>query len=246
MAKGFLELKSYQGNSLRIPGEDASDEDRKEFINKLISKVPNVMVKPDFDNEEQSKEFYRTLGVPESVDGYSVNEDIKLPESRLELLKNVAANANLTKDQFNKVISEVYKADMAEVEKINEQDEADAKALKQKWGHAYDDRYNHVTQLVEGTGAPVRLVEAIKGKLADSETMEWLYNLTKQISGEGINIGNQEDQGSNRGLTPEEAREKIAEINNNTSHPYWIASHPDHKAALEKMIKYQEAARAGR
>ena len=40
LAKRFVDTKSALGASIRIPGEDASDEVRQEFYSKLNSSVP--------------------------------------------------------------------------------------------------------------------------------------------------------------------------------------------------------------
>ena len=45
--KTAQDLKAYQGASLRIPGPEANDEDRKAFHAKLAEKVPGVYYMPD-------------------------------------------------------------------------------------------------------------------------------------------------------------------------------------------------------
>ena len=41
LAKSYVETKAMVGNSIRIPGPDAGDEARNEYIQKLINNDPN-------------------------------------------------------------------------------------------------------------------------------------------------------------------------------------------------------------
>ena len=67
LAKSFVETKKFQGESIRIPGEDAGEDAIKEFNTKLLDKVPNLMPKPNLDSEDQAIEFFRSIGMPETV-----------------------------------------------------------------------------------------------------------------------------------------------------------------------------------
>ena len=70
LAKAFVETKAMVGNSIRIPSEEASDEDRAAFYNKLMERAPALMLRPDPDSSEQMNEFHRMMGVPEDETGY--------------------------------------------------------------------------------------------------------------------------------------------------------------------------------
>lgn len=243
LAKSYLELKSYQGNSLRIPGEDAGEEDRKAFIDKLTEKVPNLMLKPDFaEGNEQAEEFFRTLGKPAEAKDYTVPEveGFEVPEDRVEALRTIGHKMNLTKDQFTGIMAAVMEMDKADSEAVEAQIQQDVQALKQEWGAAFDERKNLVLAVAKHTGAPDRLIDSIANDAAGPDTMKWLLKVSNQFKGEGIQVAGQENQGNGSGaMTPTEAQARISEINNNPQHPYWVASHPDHKKAMDEMVKLQ-------
>lgn len=69
--KNAVELKAYQGDSLRIPGPEASPEDRTAFQVKLAERVPGVYYMPDPESPEQIKALRRKLGAPENAEGYT-------------------------------------------------------------------------------------------------------------------------------------------------------------------------------
>jgi len=249
LAKSFVEMKSMQGSSIRIPSEDASEDDRKAFNEKLISQMPNLMYKPDFDNAEQAEEFYATLGKPSEATAYGMPEveGIEMPEERGKFLQEVAHKANLTKAQFDVIMEATLQADVAAGAEAEASAAEEAKALKSEWGMAFEERKNNVARIAEHTGAPDRLIEAIKDDLAGVDTMQWLHKLSGMIQGEGSNF-NDDDTGSSPDsgkVAPAEARAKISEINNNKAHPYWNPADPAHKDAMDKMLELQRAAAAG-
>jgi hypothetical protein len=248
LAKSYVETKAMQGNSMRIPGEDASDEARQEFVSKLMEKVPNVMLKPNFDDTEQSKEFYRTLGLPENPDQYSTPE-IELPEGvstvsdeRIGFLKQLAHKNNITSKQFEGFFAELLSADAQSQATQIEEIKTGMNNLKQEWGMAFEDNMKMTTFITESTNAPEGLKKAIADGTVGADVVKWIYSVGKQLGkGEGVNFG--DEMSTNRGnSTPAEAKEKINEIMNNKNHPYWNASDPGHKNALDKMIELQKHA----
>lgn len=86
--KSALETKRMVGNSIRVPGKDATPEERADFFNKL--------------------------GRPDSPAKYSTSQDKKLPdgvnipEKDLEHFKNVFHTANLTTEQAQIILDSWY------------------------------------------------------------------------------------------------------------------------------------------
>jgi len=68
------DMRKFLGQSIRIPGENASSEDLAAFHDKLTSKVPGLTHVPDFKDAEAAGKFYSAIGRPEKQDEY------KLPE----------------------------------------------------------------------------------------------------------------------------------------------------------------------
>ena len=250
LAKAFVDTKRMQGNSIHIPGEDASDEQRRAFVDKLIERVPGVMLKPDFEHDgEQSAEFWRSLGAPENGAGYEMpevqlndNEDFEVDNDRIDVMREAAAKVGVTKHQFKSVMDAVLKHDIENQRSIGGQQNESMRTLHQEWGMAFEQNYAAALQVARATGAPDVLIDAIKNAQAGPETLKWLYAVGKNMGKEGQNILNQGD-GTTTRLTPAEAQQKIDEIMNNKNHPYWDASHPSHASAMQEMVKLHEAKR---
>ena len=247
LAKSFIDTQAHVGNSIRIPGEDAGDEDRKAFYDKLVAKAPNLMLKPDFDNADQSKEFYRSLGMPEQSSGYEMPqiEGVDFPEDRANFLREVAHENGITSKQFKSFMEKAIQADLQADQANVQAREAGLKSLKQEWGMAYDDRVDIASKIADATGAPDSLKNAIREGAVGADTYKWLYQISQQLGTETMNLANQGDAAKNVRLTPSEASAQINEIMNNKNHPYWISSHPDHSTAMNKMVELIRAKSAG-
>lgn len=241
LAKSFVETKAMQGNSIRIPGEDAGDEDKKEFVDKLLNHVPDVMLKPNFEDDEQSTEFFRSIGMPEKPEEYEIPEveGVKVNEDRANVLQGLAHKHKITKSQFAGFMKDLNAIDAQVMQQRKEQAEENQKALAQEWGVKYDANISAAAKIAELTGAPSSLLEAVKNKEAGPETMKWLLELSQAIGGEGSAFNDQQGGGNASGMTPAEADAKISEIMNNKKHPYWDSHHPEHGKALQNMIKLQ-------
>jgi hypothetical protein len=169
-------------------------------------------------------------------------EGIEIPEERIALIQETAHKAGLSKKQYDSIVSAVAEADAAALSEMNKSVEEDKVALKQEWGMAFDERKNDVLKAAEYTGAPDRLIEAIKNDDAGSDTMKWLHKVHEFIKGEGVNMNNDHGDNNNSKVTPAEAKAQISEIMNNKNHPYFNPGDPGHKDALQKMIDLQKMA----
>ncbi len=235
MAKSFIDMKSYQGNSIHIPGDDAGDEQRATFITKLLDKAPGVMMRPDFNNSEQSKEFYRTLGMPEKADGYEFTapEGKKIDEDKVNQFRTMAHDIGLTKSQFNKFITAITESDIGEVEAAETAQKESMDALNKEWGMATPERISQALSIAERTKAPDHVIASIKEGKMDVEMVKWIHSLSVSIGGgEGNNLGNLPPT-NNGAMTPAEAKEKVDEIYKNRDHPF----HKGDKEAMKRMIE---------
>jgi hypothetical protein len=238
MAKGFVELKSYQGNSLRIPGEDAGDDDRKQFVDKLLDKVPSVMLRPDFDNQDQSREFYRTLGMPAESSGYEMPELNDVPEGvnansdKMDFFRGIAHEAGLSKGQFNQVMAKVIEHDLADAQGQLDEHKLAMEGLNSEWGMATKERLAATLDIAKKTKAPDSLVEALQKNQLPVDLVKWIHGLSVSIGSESNQIGTADDSIAGR-MTPAEAQEKINEIYANKNHAF----HRGDKAAMNKMLE---------
>ncbi len=74
MAKMTIDARQYGSTSIRIPSEDASAEDKKTFRDDLMTKLPDLMYKPNMESQDSINEVMRTMGMPETVEGYQLPE----------------------------------------------------------------------------------------------------------------------------------------------------------------------------
>jgi len=237
LAKSFIETKAYQGNSIRIPGEDAGTKQQQEFVSKLLAKVPGVMLKPDLENDEQSTNFFRTLGMPEKSEEYETGKT-EYPEGvtenveRTNFFKGLAHEVGLTKGQFKKFMAKVTEVDINEASQAADSQKQSLVELDKEWGLATRERMDVALSTAERTQAPPEMIEAFKAGTLPPATIRWLHSLSVSLGNEGNNLGN--SPGSTVGkMTPSEARDKIAEIYGNKDHPF----HKGEKHAINRMLE---------
>lgn len=63
LAKSYLDAQSYMGGSIRIPSDDAGEDDWSSFNQKLTDKVPTLMNIPS-DEAEARTALLSRLGRP--------------------------------------------------------------------------------------------------------------------------------------------------------------------------------------
>jgi hypothetical protein len=153
LAKSYVSSQKMLGNSVRIPGEDASEEARTEFLQKL-QQVEGVTKLPNTDNPEEVNAFYQTLGKPESLDGYNLDalEGQEVDGQTVASFQELAYNLNLTNQQANALASFEMQRQGALAEQMAASRDNSVGVLKEKWGPDYDNR-------MEGAKAALSMYE---------------------------------------------------------------------------------------
>ncbi len=236
LAKSYIEARSSIGSMMRVPSEDASDEDRAQFVTDLINKVPNVMLKPDFDEPEQSKDFFKTLGVPDTATDYTNPEDIEMSPEMESDLRDAAFELNMTPQQYKQFATRISKQFNDQVTKQKETAEAGINALKGKWGAAYDANRAAAEKIFNENKVGDQTFDAL-----NAEGIETFFQLSKQLTGKGPQVGDQPDNIVSV-MSPDEAQNQINDIFRNNKHPYFDPAHPDHQRALRRMLDLQDYA----
>jgi len=250
MAKSYIELKSMQGHSVRLPSENASDADVTAFNESMSTKLPNWMLKPDFENGEQSGEFWSKLGVPSEAGKYEI-PDVQIPEGmeapnadKLAYMQNLAKEANLTPAQFKSVMTKIMTTEIEGKQAMSEAKEQAAKDIKAEWGQAHEERMGIALKAAEATGAPESVVNAVKDGTAGVETMTWMYKVGMALGDEGRDLmDNLKDKSGKKGLlSPEEAQRQLDEIHANSQHPYYTARGDEKKRATDAYVALMKQA----
>jgi hypothetical protein len=229
---------SHMGNSIRVPSEEASEEDRKAFYDKVLQKAPDLMPKPTDENLDA---FYNSMGRPEAHDKYSYTppEGKEVPED-FGAFAEAAHKAGLSQDQFNAVLDGVLGNVWQQQDTMEHEQQQAMKALNSEWGLSFDQRMEAVKNFLDLSDAPDGIKELFQSEAMSPTEIKWLHEIaTKNAS--AAELATQQTQG-NVPLSPAEAQARIAEISANNDHPYWNAADPRHKQAVEKMLEYQKAA----
>ena len=244
LARGYQNLETATGTSIRIPGEDAGEEDRKAFLAKLTKAAPELMVKPDLEGDNKH-DVMRTLGMPDSAEGYQLppaeGVDSKALAEEMKPLREMAHEAGLTNDQYTAIAKSMLGANHAQNEAAQQAFAKDVTQLKNDWGDAYGDRYRAASEIAKRTGAPEQINQLFKDGAVNTETIRWMYDLHKAFGSEGSELTTQPG-GAHIDDGPAEAKAKLAEIYNNREHPYWVSSHPDNQEAIKNVVRLQKQA----
>ena len=233
------ELRSHVGNSIRIPGDDASAEDVQAFHTKLQEKVPGLMATPDMENEETISGLLKRMGKPDDVSGYSdvSGEELTFNDGQLADMKTLAHDLGLTKKQFEKLANKVGGENFKASDVKTESNAANIKQIQTEWGLSAEAKYQETVNFAKAAGAPEALVNALIAKEIDAPTVFWLNSLAKGSS-ETTNVSHQPNNTSGNVLTPMEAQERINEMLGNPEHAY----HHGDTIARKRMHEYMELA----
>lgn len=235
-------MRSRMGSSIRIPSEEAGDEDRAKFHEKLKAKVPGLMATPDFEKDETLQDLYAKMGRPVDSKGYVTPEfkDSKgqpiqnLDTTMAEALKEVAHKAGLNQAKYAEIVSSITNASISKYEAMLDAQRADHDALATEWGAAHDRNSKIVENFISKSDAPEAVLKAMKTGMMDRSTMVWLHRVASQTLGTGS--GFQGDDSNKGVMTPDEAALKISEIRNNPNHAYNKGkSDPGNEAAKKLM-----------
>jgi hypothetical protein len=220
--KGLVETKSMLGNAIRIPGENAAEEDRQAFLEKLTAKVPELMKRPDDDDPE----FWETFGTPKEASEYQVPEGVTLPDGSEAVLREVMLEAKLSKRQAERMLQAMSKRGQEVTQQTEAQKSESEKALRSEWGAAYDDR--------------MKAIKALESKF-DLATPQGRYALAKSLMGGGAEFAAQPE--TSTAVSPSEAQAQIAEIDANPA--YWDRSDPRQQSLVKRRMELLKFAYPG-
>jgi len=239
LGEAFVNLKQYQGSSIRIPTSDAGEDQITKFRERLAD-VDGVMLKPDFTDDTQSAEFYKTMGTPDNVDGYAFDDvdGFTANADKMKAFKELALSNNLTKAQANKMAKTMMEQDKMVADSAAEIAANNVSSLQGDWGHAYDQNKEIAIKVAKATNAPEGVIDAMADGTMDAGFTKWMHSLANKFEGEGRNLVAEE--GRKMIASPDELKGQIADIMNNKEHPYWVATHPDHSQAIEKMVSLRQ------
>lgn len=205
----------------------------------------NKMIVPNENtSEDEWKDIFKKLGVPEKVDDYKVKfkdgstiqEDfVKDFQATAHKLGVLPKQAQALAEWFSDInLGSEAKIKAQAVESLK-QTQAD---LKKEWGNAYQVKINRATKVLMENGGK-ELVDHFNsmGWGADKKALSFLAGLGDLLYKEdGIVPGG----GGDPALTPKEIQGEINKIMGDSKHPYYLKDHPGHKAAVEQVRQMHE------
>ena len=177
---GIQNAASYMGNSIRIPGEDASDEARNEFYTKVAEKAKDkLMFRPDDDSMDA---FYDSLGRPKDPKEYK----IELPDGReipadFERFSKIAHENGLSNKQFKGILSKVLEEQWTNQDINDIAQKEEFGKLAKEWGVAFDNNIGQVKNFLLLTDAPEGIVELISEGAMSTTEIKWLHDLATKM-----------------------------------------------------------------
>lgn len=245
LAKGYTSAQRMLGGRIPIPTEDASDEVKNEFFQKLTS-IKGVTRLPSDLNDpkaaEQLGEIYDKLGRPPAADRYElkISENLiknkAVDEGFVNKIKEIAHKEGLNQRQLN-ALADPYIKNAEALFQLMEQQKTNTDAfLRKTWGNAFDEKNadfkNTLNKFAEKFP---KAVGELKGGYAGNNAVVImaLSELGRVYRENGTIAPSSGIQQSGR--TPEQAQQSINDIMGNLKHPYHIKNHPGHEDAFKKM-----------
>lgn len=240
LVKQFVDQQKFLGNSIRIPGEDGGPDARKSFVEKIASKVPELMFRPDPENEEAMEAFYLSAGIPKEASGYEVDEEVlkELNPDWLESTKAVARELGVPKGKFKKFVGDHVKMLKEQAAENAQAVQAEQESLRNEWGASTTARLNEVKKFAEVMGAPEGLQAALNENVARTDLVKFLWNVVTQFGGmqEGGEVKFQIG-----GSIPDSPADLKGQIEDIKAHPDYLNPRGmKHKDLVAKMINLQE------
>ena len=188
LAKQFVDLQAHMGNKMNAPKQDWTDAEWADWTEKVIEKAGGRVVhKPDLTSEEQSEQFFRSIGKPETPEGYTAPEDLDLtavtPE-QLQQLKNRLHTANLTDKQFHQMARHLVNEVKAQKESQTNESKNILDRLDLEWGQNRDLKKLALVDRLRSLNAPTELVDQLNNNLVNADNTLFLDRLVSQLGGE--------------------------------------------------------------
>lgn len=234
---------SHMGNSIRVPSEDASAEDKQKFVDKILEKTPELMYKPTDENREQ---FLESLGRPKKAEDYKIDveEGQELPFD-FKQFSELAFENGLTQNQFKGILTKVMEQQSTEAEMAEAEHKTEMDALNKEWGMAFDQNMSRVKNYLDLTDAPEGIKKMFEEGVMSADEVKWINEIATRTRSD-VEIATQEGKSNNGALSPGEAQARINEIQANEEHPYWNPTDPRHEQAKKDFINLHRMRDAGR
>lgn len=213
----------------------------RSYINaqKLIGADKVPVPNKNFSDEDW-KNFYAKIGLPESVDKYEIkpkNESV-IDKEFLKNFKETAHKSGVLPKQAQQLIDWFTDVSLESGKKFEETQKAayekEISGLKEEWGNAFDLKLSQAKKVLS-TYADKEMLEYLDSSGLGNNTK--LVRLLSKIGQEVFKEDSEKGGGAgfSEALSPAEAIKKANDIMADKEHPYYNKSHPNHKAAVQEV-----------
>lgn len=237
LAKSYVSLEQRLGNSIRIPGQDAGQEDLDKFYSQLSS-VKGVVRIPGEGDVEGMNNLYNSLGRPSAPEFYKIDlGGAEVNQATVDHFKQTAHSLGLNNNQAEALVKYQLAMEQAQLDDFNNLAAATERTLKAKWGDDFNNRLHGAKAALEmyRDEYPEAVAALTNGKEGVNPViLNMLSDLYAGMKEKGSIKGASSIQ---YGKTPEAAREEIAEIRRNPQMMEALNNqwHPNHKEVYGKM-----------
>lgn len=200
-----------------------------------------ITVPSQHATQEEWKQVWNKLGLPESVDKYDITptKGADVDQNFFNAYKEAALNAGVLPQQaqvlhdwFNEQAEKQVEQQRIENKTIFDKQ---MQGLKQEWGDAFADNVQRAQAAVDYYGGEDFKEHLNKtGMGNDTGFIKFFAKLGESLK-EGQFI---DGKGDHSGSTVDESQKTITETLGDSKHPYHIRNHPGHKAAVEEMQRH--------
>lgn len=237
--RGWSVNKGYDKFDVATAAQTIAQQYRS--LEKLVGaeKAGRTVEIPDWADSAQVDAFAARIGRP-SPDKY----DLGIPEGA----QTDKGFETWARENFHKMglapaqakgLAESYqaftKAQMEAQQQAQIQQGMEAeKALKVKWGAAYDDKLAKASSAAKSLGISTEALDALQKAAGFDAVMEAFSSISEKIGEDKFIQG---DTAATGAMTPEQAKEEMGRLRLNKE---WMAAflsreHPQHKAAVDRM-----------
>ena len=194
--------------------------------------------------EEEYSEVYSKLGRPDDASAYELNVPQGLEpyfnEQALNDFKSVAHKIGLNQNQVNALMEYQSGAINYELENqpamLAQQKEQVESQLKSEWGLDFQKNMRAAHRALQVYGDD-EIIDLMNGPAGNNPAVVKLF---ARLGAEVTEDMAQNTQRSNVAVSPLDAQDEINSTMANPNHPYFDASHPEHRTAVERMRQLHE------
>lgn len=148
---------------------------------------PASFTLPDEEDQAGWSQLYKTLGQPETPDGYSFPESKAAPDAMLQSwFKDSAYQAGLSVRQASALAGAweqyIAQAQQAELASKKEASDQDVYLLRKEWGPAFDERVVQARRAATHYGMSLTEIDALETVLGTKKMLTFCFRLGQDIA----------------------------------------------------------------